>query len=162
MDARRTPRSPKRARVRLEVKKTPRSPKPTKAKRTPRSRKRPRVRLEARRTPRSPKRPRVHLEARKTPRRVQNRSVIHHKATCARCRRSRGSWKRGILILQMIGEHLIAEHKYPACNQICGWHAKQSLCTYLNSIAWNRKLVSPTYWAPKELTTPVANCIKKW
>ena len=43
VDARRTPRSPKRPRVRLEARKTPRSPKPTRAQRTPRSPKRPRV-----------------------------------------------------------------------------------------------------------------------
>ena len=87
---------------------------------------------------------------------------MHHKATCATCRISRGNWKRCIFVLEVIGEHLVAECKYPTCNQISGWHAKQSLCTYLVSIAWNRKLVSPTYWAPKELTTPVAKCIKKW
>ena len=84
------------------------------------------------------------------------------KATCVACRTSWGNWKRCILILQVIGEHLVAEHKYPTCDQIVGWHAKHSLCMYLVSIAWNLKLVSPTFWAPKELTTPVAKRIEKW
>ena len=70
--------------------------------------------------------------------------------------------KRCILILQVICEQLVADHKYPTCNQMGGWHDKQSLCMYFASIAWHRKLVSPTHQAPNELTTPVTKCIKKW
>ena len=57
----------------------------------------------------------------------------------------RSKWKWCRLVLEKIGEHLVAEHKYPTCKQSCGWQPNHNGVHIWPSFCGTAKLCpSPT------------------